>query len=891
MKKISVLPILLLLLFLPALSEERSARPVWGAEGKLINDTPGNTLQQNPQMVQLDSGDYVVVFEDARNGSTDIYAQRVDAAGKLLWGKLGQPVCTAPRDQLSPRILLDQGGGVIVAWQDDRNGNFDVYAQRLDAAGNPLWSADGLPLSSAPGGQINPEIVTDGSGGAIVLWQDYRSGAEDLYAQRVDAEGRILWMVDGVPVCNEPSTQWRARMISDGAGGAIVAWMDRRAGQADLYAQKLDGYGRRLWKTEGVPVAASPADQDNPVLVSDGYQGALITWKEAEGLYLQRIGPDGNTIFTAPGIIAAADAAGASHPQIAGDGMGGALLAWSDPKAGDADIYLQYINAAGQIQWGENGRILIALRGPQENPKISGSGPWAVVWEDGRDQTTQGKQLYAQRIGKDGYYYWTVTGVLVSDKGVNPQGADLAIDRQGEVVVFYQDRKKGNFDIYAQKVLADARLAWGKFGIVVCNASGSVRQQEVRVAGDGKSGYLFAFEDYRNGFSNIYLQRVNERGELLWNRAGVAAAAGPYNQRNPQIIADGSGGAIVAFEDYRDPMGSKIYAQRINFAGQAVWEAGGIGLTPASRNSEQSQVQIVPDGAGGAVCVFLDLRNPLNYMDIYSQRLNGSGQLLWGKGGSKVTAGNGNQDEVKLAENLVAVWTDYRNGDQNSDIFAQKLDLNGKALWAEDGIPVCEAPDSQKSPALKSNGGEGAIIVWTDRGGGSYDIYVQRLDGYGRPLWLKDGIPIEQSARTQQNPRLALSAPDRAVIVWEDFRFGNWDIFAQQVEGNGKMIWGETGVLVSGAENTQYAPAISQLGRHSIVAWEDYRSGQNYSIYIQILGPGGEKIGEEQLIFAGRFGARQPQLASARSNEFLAVWEDSRGGGCGIYAQKFTLLH
>jgi len=887
MRKISGFLILFFLFNLPALSEERSARPVWGVEGKLINDTPGNTLQQNPQMVQLPSGDHIVVFEDARNGYTDIYAQRVDGDGNLLWGKLGQPVCTAPRDQLSPQISLDKEGGIIVAWQDDRNGNFDIYAQRLDAAGNPLWSAEGVPLCSAQNGQIYPEIVTDGGGGAIVLWQDYRSGAEDLYAQRIDAEGRILWAADGAPVCNEPSTQWQARMISDGVGGAIVGWMDRRAGNADLYAQRLDSYGRRLWKTEGVPVAASETDQDNPAMVSDGYQGALLTWKEARGIYLQRIGSDGKTIFAAPGILAAKDAGNASHPKIAGDGAGGALLTWSDPKAGDADIYLQFVNAAGQIQWGENGRILVALRGPQENPRISGSGPWAVVWEDGRDQTTQGKQLYAQRIGKDGYYYWTVTGVLVSDKGTNPQGADLVIGRQGEVMVCYQDRKKGNFDIYAQKVLADSRLAWGKFGIVVCNASGSVVQQEVRVAGDGKGGYLFAFEDYRNGFSNIYLQRVNERGELLWNRAGVAAAAGPYNQRNPQIIADGSGGAIVVFEDYRDPMGSKIYAQRIDFAGQRVWEISGLLLTPGSRNSEQSQAQIVPDQKGGAVCVFLDLRNPLNYLDIYGQRLDGSGKLLWGKGGSQVTAGNGNQDEVKLAENLVVAWTDYRNGDKNSDIFAQKLDLNGKTLWAEDGVPVCEAPDSQKSPALKSNGGEGAIIVWTDRGGGSYDIYAQRLDGYGRPLWLKDGIPIEQSARTQQNPRLALSATDRAVIVWEDFRFGNWDIFAQQVEGNGKMTWGETGVLVSGAENTQYAPAILQLGQHSIVAWEDYRSGQNYSIYIQILGPGGEKIGEEQLIFASRFGARQPQLASARSNEFLAAWEDSRGGGCGIYAQKF----
>ncbi|MFA4904906.1 MAG: hypothetical protein WC645_00130 [Candidatus Margulisiibacteriota bacterium] len=888
MKRFSVLSVFLLILIAPVFSQERLPRPVWGAEGKLINDSPGNTLQQNPRLALLSSGDSIVVFEDSRNGHSDIYAQKVGRQGKILWGSLAQPVCTSPRDQLSPLVIADNEGGAIIVWQDDRNGNFDIYAQRIDNAGSPVWPNDGIPICSASNGQIFPQLVSDGQGGAVILWQDYRSGAEDLYAQRIDPEGRSLWLSDGVPVCAEPGSQWQAQLISDGAGGAIAAWTDRRTGNADLYAQRLNPNGRPLWKTEGVAVAVGDSNQEHAALASDGYQGAMVAWKDADSLILQRIGSDGNLIFSAPGIIAVRDAAAGSFPQIAGDGSGGAVLAWSDPKAGDPDLYLQYVNPAGQVQWGETGRILLALRGVQTNPRISGTGPWMVVWEDGRDKDSQGKQLYAQRIGRDGYYYWAVTGVLVSDTGVDPQEADLVMGQNGEALIFYQDHKRGNFDIFAQKVAVDARLVWGKNGIIVCNVAGSVAQQEVRTVGDGKGGYLFAFEDFRNGFSNIYLQRVNDKGNLLWDRLGVAAAPGAYNQRNPRLIADGEGGMIVAFEDFRDPLGGKIYAQRIDFAGQTVWDRGGELLTPGSRASQQSQPQIASDGKGGAVVVFLDLRNPINYTDIYSQRLDKNGKLLWAKAGNRVSAGNGSQDEVGLADNLEVVWTDYRNGDKNSDIFAQKLDLTGATLWAEDGVPVCEAPDSQKSPCIISRRGGGSIVVWTDRGGGSFDVYAQRLDDFGRQLWAKDGIPIEQSARTQQNPRLVLDPADRAVVVWEDFRFGNWDIFAQRVDEMGNLTWGETGVIVSEAENTQYAPALLQLKPESIIAWEDYRSGQNYSIYLEVLGSAGDKINAGLLIQASRFGARKPQLASTKNNEFLVAWEDCRGGGCGIIAQKFT---
>jgi hypothetical protein len=131
------------------------------------------------------------------------------AAGQTphkLWGDTGLPVSSAPGHQTSAVSVSDGAGGVLVAWEDDRtlSGRSDVYAQRLGPTGTPLWTVDGVVVGAAPdevsGGpanQLYPAIISDGTGGAIVAWLDDRRSQRDVYAQRVDASGNALWATNG----------------------------------------------------------------------------------------------------------------------------------------------------------------------------------------------------------------------------------------------------------------------------------------------------------------------------------------------------------------------------------------------------------------------------------------------------------------------------------------------------------------------------------------------------------------------------------------------------------------------------------------------------------------------------------------------------------------------
>ncbi|MFA4949184.1 MAG: T9SS type A sorting domain-containing protein, partial [Candidatus Krumholzibacteriia bacterium] len=183
--------------------------------------------------------------------------QRVNASGVVQWTADGVALCTPMMSQYSPTIVSDGAGGAIVTWWDYRNG-YDIYAQRVNASGVVQWTADGVALCAVGWDQCNPTIVSDGAGGAIVTWDDSRSGGGyDIYAQRVNASGVVQWTANGVALCTATGYQYSPTIVSDGAGGAIVTWWDYRSGNNDIYAQRVDANG---WAITNADAPAVPVE-------------------------------------------------------------------------------------------------------------------------------------------------------------------------------------------------------------------------------------------------------------------------------------------------------------------------------------------------------------------------------------------------------------------------------------------------------------------------------------------------------------------------------------------------------------------------------------------------------------------------------------------------------
>lgn len=428
------------------------------------------------------------------------------------------PVCTAENAQYFPKLTTDGDDGVIVAWRDGRNGSYDIYGQRVDKNGDMAWTPDGIPICDQDAAQGAPEIVTDMKGGAIIIWGDMRNGTQDSFAQRVDANGEKLWDHDGISVCTEPTLQDDFTAISDGNGGVIVVWEDWRAGNQDIYIQRISSEGKAVWEQNGTAVFRGEGDQYDPALISDGNGGAIIVWWDIStpdwDIYAQHIDNNGNTVWETPNPVCTAQGHQGA-PSIVTDGNGGAFCVWADYR---------------------------------NDPNFFTSA-----------------QLYAQHIATDGTHLWQKDGIQICELPVNQQQHKSVIDNKGGFIVVWWDDRDVFADIYAQRINVEGKRMWDKEGVPVCTEGGV--QQNPMLISDGAGGAIAYWLDYREDFGNItedaiYAQRLDESGKTLWQENGVPVCNAEKEQISPHAVSTSVGSAIVVWSDARGK-DHDIYINRV----------------------------------------------------------------------------------------------------------------------------------------------------------------------------------------------------------------------------------------------------------------------------------------------------------------------------------------
>jgi len=534
----------------------------WIENGVPLCTEAGYQLQ--PAATADNHGGAIVVWWDYRAESVqgiDLYAQRVDADGNLLWALDGVPICTQPGDQYAAAVVSDGAGGAIIAWHDNRSGDYqwDIYAQHVDGAGHPLWAVDGVLVCGAGQYQTYPRIVTDTHHGAVIAWEDERGYVStDIYAQRVDGNGNLLWAANGMPVCTYNGVQENFVMASDDSGGAYFAWQDPRSGGVDywdIYGQRLNSLGARQWILNGLRVCGAADDQEWPGIMADA-DGVIIAWSDSRSagvydrIYAQRVDPPGNTQWTMDGVLVHVGTGSQLDPRLASDDAGGAIVAWRDVGGADWDVRAQRLDADGVRQWPPV--VVSGAPGDQLAPRIvpDGSGGAILAWEDRRVGTGE-EEIYAQRVDANGNTLWDVDGKAICTAPYGQRHLDLVRDgTDGGIVTWSDNRSGSDWDIYAQDTHYTAS------GAVDDVAAGSLDALCRPYPNPSRSGVAVSF--------------APEAGRAAW--LGVHDASGrlirrvtpgPENARLGQLVWDG-----------RDSAGreatSGTYVCRLSIAGREI---------------------------------------------------------------------------------------------------------------------------------------------------------------------------------------------------------------------------------------------------------------------------------------------------------------------------------
>jgi hypothetical protein len=458
-----------------------------------------------------------------------------------------------------------------------------AFAPRPASADWPLF---GRAISNTVDSQIHPEIASDGAGGALIAWQDFRKPQPEIAVNHVLASGALdaNWphfgrsvVTDPVAIADAVGGQSNAVIVSDGAGGAIVAWEDLRSADTefDIFATHLLANGQvdPAWTVNGTALS-----------VIDGAQNA---------------------------------------PQIVADGAGGAIVTWQDQRAGASvtDVYAQHVLASGVVdpRWPVNGLAVGAAPGPQELPAISadGAGGAIIVWQDQRGLPS-GFDVFAQHVLNSGIVdaRWPVNGLGVCTANGDQGRATILSDGGTGAIVVWTDGRFTNADhIFADHVLATGVVdpAWPVNGRQLSNAA--VLESRPRAASDGAGGALVSWQGFTTQL-NIFAQHVKANGVVdpAWPAAGRALSDATQLETTAEVAADGAGGVIVAWQD-----GPRVIAQHVlaNSTFDPAYPATGLAL--ADPNGGQGDPAIVSAGLGGAIVTWTDSRDAATTgQDIYA---------------------------------------------------------------------------------------------------------------------------------------------------------------------------------------------------------------------------------------------------------------------------------
>ena len=436
---------LLLILFFSNIAEGQ-----WIKNGLVVFDTITNKTYSLPQIAGDASGTGAYIcWADIRNFPYEnIYAQRIDSSGKIYWQRNGVLLCHASGGRDWPQIISDGDGGFIAAWEDYRNPNStDIYSQKVDINGKLLWGDSAVGLSNKYPG-LFVKIASDGDGGAFYTWIYY--GAHDymVLAQKVNKLGKREWGDAGIIVAG-PSERviynHDAVISVDGNGGAVITWAE----SGDIYSQRFDKKGKRLWGEKGVLISTNnDKSQIFVYTIFDGINNTYVTWVNYDGiLHLQKITNEGLLLWKSDKIDSMPYTGGGGARRLISDKEGGIFLG--------VGRSIQHIDSSGKKLWGDHGAYYIDSTAEVTNSQMVNDGDGGVI---NVSQATIGyPQVVAQKIDKYGKASWGKKGKPLTDNPEMHNFPQIVSDGNGGGIVTWGSKNIG-FAVLALRITNDGIL-------------------------------------------------------------------------------------------------------------------------------------------------------------------------------------------------------------------------------------------------------------------------------------------------------------------------------------------------------------------------------------------------------------------------------------------------
>jgi len=283
--------------------------------GTPVRFDDGGTCDQRAPSIATDGTNVYVAWQDTQTTSppcSSTYAVRAavrpvtDLTTATTSFAIPLTNTTTPENQTEPSVALDNIGNLYIAWTDAQAVNNDTYFTKgpLDAT---ITSTTPVRVND-PGvtDHIHPSLALDHNGNVYVAWQDDRNGNNDIFFAKSTDGGATF---DAVTDPKSP-TKHNIR-VTDDTGSAnhqtpsivmenpepnatastpdkiYVAWQDNRNHPGslifDIFTAKSTDGGNTFQKNSApanLPPEAVPTNKYNSSIAVDTFGRAYLIWTD-----------------------------------------------------------------------------------------------------------------------------------------------------------------------------------------------------------------------------------------------------------------------------------------------------------------------------------------------------------------------------------------------------------------------------------------------------------------------------------------------------------------------------------------------------------------------------------------------------------------------------------
>lgn len=428
----------------------------------------------------------------------------------------------------------------------------------------------------------------------------------------------------------------------------------------------------------------------------------------------------------------------------------------------------------------------------------------------------------------------------------------IVADAAGGTYAAWLDLRGSTPAMFLQRLTPDGSVSpgWPLDGTFIASLDTTLSCNCFRsfdICPDGAGGVYTSWTD--PAADAVHLARYTTSGTLHpdWPLGGIVVSGSVvfHTYWMPTLVADGSGGAIVAFFDsFFDGVNSvsHLRASRVDSFGTSSW-GGSVLLTTTATSWQQMPrdlpYALVADGSGGAFAVF---QINISGFDVWAQHVTSGGTIAtgWGSDGNVIADGTGEQQIGGAvsdgAGGFLTAWFDDGSNPAEAEFWASRILSDGTlpAGWSAGGNLIGgRGSTAWTTPGICGDGSGGAFIAWDDAVSG--DILIRRISSAGQLQW-SGPVPVVTASMAQTTPFLAEAPGGNTFVTWYvDTRagIGNDDAYAQFVSGDGRLGHASFAVALADTTGNQlpFGIVATPLGPYDgVVVIQDSR-GTDDDIY------------------------------------------------------------